>query len=55
MSNYKHFIYLENISSTPVSNSSTSTQTAQKGNFKGFETVGTMEIPAINFSYPILN
>ena len=38
-----------------TSGSSTTTKTATKGNFKGFTTVGTMEIPAINFSYPIID
>lgn len=34
---------------------STGTSTAKKGNYKGYATVGTMEIPAINFSYPIID
>ena len=34
---------------------STNTSTAKKGNYKGYATVGTMEIPAINFSYPIID
>ena len=38
-----------------TSNGSSTTKTATKGNFKGFTTVGTMEIPAINFSYPIID
>ena len=38
-----------------TSNCSSTTKTATKGNFKGFTTVGTMEIPAINFSYPIID
>lgn len=33
----------------------TTTQTAKKGNFNGFATVGVMKIPAINFSYPIID
>ena len=40
--------------STPVSNT-TSVATAKKGEYKGFATVGTMEIPSINFSYPIID
>ncbi len=40
--------------STPVSNT-TSAATAKKGEYKGFATVGTMEIPAINFSYPVID
>ena len=40
--------------STPVSNT-TSVATAKKGEYKGFATVGTMEIPAINFSYPVID
>jgi len=49
---------LENIASTPQTDSSSSSATqtkAKKGNYKGFATVGTMEIPAINFSYPIID
>ncbi len=46
---------LNEISSTPVSNTSTSSSNAKKGEYKGFQTVGTMEIPAINFSYPIID
>lgn len=45
---------LNEISSTPVSNTPSSTA-AKKGEYKGFATVGTMEIPAINFSYPIID
>ena len=45
---------LNGISSTPTGESS-STVAAQKGDYKGFATVGTMEIPAINFSYPIID
>ncbi len=44
---------LNEISSTPTNDNSSIT--AQKGNYKGFATVGTMEIPAINFSYPIID
>ncbi len=40
--------------STPVSNTTTAVA-AKKGEYKGFSTVGTMEIPAINFSYPIID
>ena len=40
---------------TPSTSDSTSTTTAKKGNYKGYATVGTMEIPAINFSYPIID
>lgn len=43
------------IASTPTSTTETSTRTAKKGNYKGFATVGTMEIPAINFAYPIID
>ena len=47
---------LNEISSTPVSNTTTNnSSTAKKGEYKGFSTVGTMEIPAINFSYPVLD
>ena len=47
---------LNDIASTPASDSSTtSTSKAKKGNYKGYETVGTMKIPAINFEYPILD
>ena len=47
---------LNDIASTPVEDSNTtSTSTAKKGKYKGYETVGTMKIPAINFEYPILN
>ena len=47
---------LNDIASTPTADSSTtSSSTAKKGTYKGFETVGTMEIPAINFNYPVLN
>ncbi len=47
---------LNEISDTPIDGSSTSTSiSSKKGNYKGFTTVGTMEIPAINFSYPIID
>lgn len=47
---------LNDIANTPISDSNTtSSSTAKKGTYKGFETVGTMEIPAINFNYPVLN
>lgn len=48
---------LNDIASTPTSNTSTSTtsSSAKKGNYKGYETVGTMKIPAINFNYPVLD
>ena len=47
---------LNDIASTPTADSNTtSSSTAKKGTYKGFETVGTMEIPAINFNYPVLN
>ena len=29
--------------------------TGKKGNYKGFETVGTMQIPSINFNYPVID
>ena len=46
------------IESTPTANNvggNNSSSTYQKGNYKGYATVGTMEIPAINFSYPIID
>ena len=47
---------LNDIANTPTSDSNTtSSSAAKKGTYKGFETVGTMEIPAINFNYPVLN
>lgn len=47
---------LNGISSTPVSNTTNNqASNVKKGEYKGFSTVGTMEIPAINFSYPILD
>lgn len=47
---------LNDIASTPTADSSTtSSSTAKKGTYKGFETVGTMVIPSINFNYPVLN
>lgn len=33
----------------------TSKTAAKKGTYKGFSTVGTMQIPAIKFSYPIID
>lgn len=47
---------LNDIANTPISDSNTtSSSTGKKGTYKGFETVGTMEIPAIKFNYPVLN
>ncbi len=43
---------LNEITDTPTSNNSTGK--GNKGKFKNFTTVGTMEIPSINFNYPII-
>jgi LPXTG-site transpeptidase (sortase) family protein len=42
---------LDQLNSTPTGGSST---TNTKKQYKGFNMVGTMEIPAINFKYPVL-
>ena len=47
---------LNQIGSTPVSNpQNTTTSSAKKIEWDGYMTVGTMEIPATNFSYPIID
>ena len=46
---------LNTTTETNTSQSSTTSNGGKKGNYKGFTTVGTMEIPAINFSYPIID
>ena len=46
---------LNSTTETNGGTTTTTTQTAKKGNYKGFATVGTMKIPAINFSYPIID
>ena len=39
----------------PKPSTNTNTGTPNKQNYKGFGVLGTMEIPAINFNYPILD
>lgn len=43
---------LEQLTDTPISNNSSNS--GKKEQYKGFNVVGTMDIPAINFHYPVL-
>ena len=45
---------LNEITDTPSGEGNKGNSSGNKGKFKNFTTVGTMEIPSINFNYPII-